>query len=101
MKQQKQLDLGLEDIDLSLNSELPAPNPVVCVHHIFLYKGEQHLRIIPGKKLFNSTMVHEVVNRGDVFALNLETGLFTILPGTFIPTPVYTLNVKHHDSQEA
>jgi len=26
-------------------------------------------------------MIHEVVTRGDIFALNLETGEFTILPG--------------------
>jgi hypothetical protein len=101
-KQQKQLSLGLEDIDLNLsesnqNPFCPPDKVPVCVHYIFLYQGQQHLRVIPGKRLFNSTMVHEVVNRGDVFAVNLETGMLTILPGTFTPEPIYTLNIMHHE----
>ena len=49
--------------------------------HTFNHNNTTYVKIIPSKKLFNSTMIHEVVNRGDVFALNLETGEFTILPG--------------------
>lgn len=48
--------------------------------HTFTHNNQLHLKITPAKKLFNSTLIHEVVNRGDVFALNLETGIFTILP---------------------
>ena len=48
----------------------------------FLYQGEVYLRCIPGKSLFRSTMVHEVVNRGDIFALNVNTQEFTIIKGT-------------------
>lgn len=47
---------------------------------IFMHNGEPYLRIIPSKKLFNSTMIHEVVTRGDFFAVNLLTNIFTILP---------------------
>jgi len=43
------------------------------------------MRAIPAKKLFNSTMVHEVVNRGDIFAVCMETGTLTILRGTLTP----------------
>lgn len=39
------------------------------------------MRVVPGKKLFQSTLVHSVVNRGDVFAVDMETGILTILPG--------------------
>lgn len=46
----------------------------------FIHNDQLHLKITPAKKLFNSTLIHEVVNRGDVFALNLSTGIFTILP---------------------
>lgn len=45
------------------------------------YEGKTYIRVIPGKKLFQSNLVHSVVNRGDVFAVCLETGLLTILPG--------------------
>jgi hypothetical protein len=38
------------------------------------------MRITPAKRLFNSTMIHEVVTRGDFFAVNLQTGVFTVLP---------------------
>jgi len=49
--------------------------------HTFNQNNTTYVKIIPAKKLFNSTMIHEVVTRGDIFALNLETGEFTILPG--------------------
>lgn len=48
----------------------------------FELDGVIYVRIVPGKKLFNSTMVHSVVNRGDIFALRLEDSVFTIIPGT-------------------
>lgn len=44
-------------------------------------QNEYYTRIIPAKKLFNSTMIHEVVNRGDIFALNVNTGIFTVISG--------------------
>lgn len=47
----------------------------------FLYQGELYIRVVPGKKLFQSTMVHEVVNRGDVFALRVADSCLTIIPG--------------------
>lgn len=48
----------------------------------FIYNGQTYIRLIPGKKLFQSTMVHEVVNRGDIFGMNIQTQVFTIIPGT-------------------
>ena len=47
----------------------------------FTYEGELYIRAVPGKKLFNSTMVHEVVNRGDIFALRVRDQQLTIVPG--------------------
>lgn len=55
----------------------------------FELDGVVYVRIVPGKKLFNSTMVHSVVNRGDIFALRLEDSVFTIIPGN--------MNVRHFD----
>jgi ribosomal protein L16/L10AE len=48
----------------------------------FRYEGELFLRVVPAKPLFKSSMVHEVVNRGDVFAVRLSNGQLTIVPGT-------------------
>ena len=45
------------------------------------YNGKTYIRVIPGKKLFQSNLIHSVVNRGDVFAVCLEDGVLTILPG--------------------
>lgn len=48
---------------------------------VFDLDGTLYLRVIPGKRLFQSTMVHEVVNRGDIFAVRLEDSVLTIVPG--------------------
>jgi hypothetical protein len=49
---------------------------------VFKYANEYYVRCIPAKRLFNSTMVHEVVNRGDIFAMKLSNQVLTIIPGT-------------------
>lgn len=48
----------------------------------FLYKGELYIRVIPSKMLFRSTMVYEVVNRGDIFAIRASDSQLTVIPGT-------------------
>lgn len=60
---------------------------------VFELDGTLYLRVIPGKKLFQSTMVHEVVNRGDIFAVRLEDSVLTIVPGKS--------QVTHHDLRTA
>jgi hypothetical protein len=47
----------------------------------FLHNNELYIKVIPGKRLFQSTMVHEVINRGDIFAVRLSDSLLTILDG--------------------
>ena len=47
----------------------------------FIYNGDIYLRAIPAKTLFNSTLVHEVVNRGDIFAVRCSDQKLTIVPG--------------------
>jgi hypothetical protein len=47
---------------------------------IFIWKDVSYMHIIPSKTLFRSTTIHEVVTRGDIFAVNLHTGIFTVLP---------------------
>lgn len=48
----------------------------------FIYNNKTYIRAIPSKSLFRSSMVHEVVNRGDIFALEVESQILTIIPGT-------------------
>lgn len=47
---------------------------------VFVYADTPYMRVTPVKKLFNSTMVHEVITRGDFFAVNLQNNNLTILP---------------------
>ena len=47
----------------------------------FTYKDELYIRCIPGKRLFQSTMIHSVVNRGDIFAVRVRDQVLTIIPG--------------------
>lgn len=48
----------------------------------FIYEGDIYLRVIPVKRMFQSTMVHDVVTRGDVFAVRMKDSSFTVIPGS-------------------
>mgnify|MGYP000485163025 CR=1 FL=1 len=56
---------------------MKTPNQLLA----FYYKNQLYIRAIPAKCLFRSTMIHEVINRGDVLALHVETQQLTIIPG--------------------
>lgn len=45
-------------------------------------------RVAPVKFLVHSTMVHEVLTRGDCFVVNVETGMLTIAPYSLAVTPL-------------
>lgn len=47
----------------------------------FVFNNEPYMRVTPSKQLFHSTTIYEVVTRGDFFAVNLSTGILTILKG--------------------
>lgn len=47
----------------------------------FIYDSEIYIRCIPAKSLFKSSLVHEVVNRGDIFAIRVSDQVLTIIPG--------------------
>jgi hypothetical protein len=47
----------------------------------FTYNNDLYIRCIPGKNLFKSTLVYQVVNRGDIFALRCRDQVLTIIPG--------------------
>ena len=50
----------------------------------FVFNGQPFMKIVPSKRLFRSTLVHDVVTRGDIFAVNLTTGEFTVFPGSIL-----------------
>lgn len=55
----------------------------------FTYLDQLYIRVIPTKRLFNSTTVHEIVNRGDIFAVRVSDSVLTVIPGT--------AKVTHHE----
>lgn len=61
----------------------------------FVYNNNIYFLCKPVKALFKSDMVHNVITRGDVFAVNMLTNELTVIPGTAIVEPVeYDYNYK-------
>lgn len=50
--------------------------------NIFIHNNRHYIRAVPVKALFKSNLIHSVITRGDVFAICIETGEFTVIPGT-------------------
>ena len=55
--------------------------PVTKTLTSFYYKGELYIRAIPAKSLFRSSLIHDVINRGDVMAMRVRDQSLTIIPG--------------------
>ena len=49
---------------------------------VIQWEGEMYIRATPVKKLFQSNLIHDVITRGDVFALRLRDQALTVIPGT-------------------
>lgn len=47
----------------------------------FIYNGNLYIRCIPAKTLFRSTTIHNIVNRGDIFAIRVIDSCLTVIPG--------------------
>lgn len=47
----------------------------------FIYNDELYIRLVPSKRMFQSTLIHQVVNRGDIFAMRVSDQQFTVIPG--------------------
>ncbi len=46
--------------------------------------GVLYTQVTPAKTLFHSTMIHEVVNRGDCFMVEVRSGKLTVLSGELV-----------------
>lgn len=51
----------------------------------FMHSGEEYIQVTPSKRLFNSTMVHDAITRGDIFAVRVRDNMLTILPRQLSP----------------
>ena len=66
---------------LPLDDEYPTLASIKFGECFKLMNGSEiYIKMTPVKTLLHSTMLYEVVTRGDFFALNLLTNIFTILP---------------------
>lgn len=45
----------------------------------FEHNGRQFMKVEPAKFLFNSSLISNVINRGDIFAVDLNTGELTVV----------------------
>lgn len=68
---------------MSYQADLFEENVTVASHLLNAFKldNEWYIRVVPSKALFKSTMVHEVVNRGDIFAIRVRDSQLTIISG--------------------
>ena len=72
-------------VGLIVESESKSAPDVISKLTLIEYNDRKYMKIIPSKRLFNSTMVHEVVTRGDFFAVDMESKQFTVLGGDLAP----------------
>lgn len=73
MRIQKQISLLTEETKPLLHS---IPHGETCS-----FRGKILMRLKPTSFLLNSTLVGDVLNRGDCFVCNVETGTLYIMPG--------------------
>lgn len=62
--------------------------------HFMLYNtvnSDVYKKVAPVKSLVRSTMVHEILTRGDCFVVSINTGLLTVISYN---TPVTSCDVK-------
>jgi hypothetical protein len=92
---QRQTNLGqcqhLAELTIATAAALATLNTATKVNtmKVIVRYSVPYLVCTPAKSLFSSTLIHEVVNRGDLFAVNLLDGTLTVLPGTIsAPEPV-------------
>lgn len=48
----------------------------------FIHNNRTYIRVIPSKYMMNSTMLYEMVTRGDILALDVETQKLVCIKGT-------------------
>jgi len=70
--------MKVEQLTLALDSNAPTLAQVK-LGEVFLHREQPYIKLAPVKTLVRSTLVHEVVTRGDFFVAALVTGSLTVL----------------------
>lgn len=74
---------------LPLDDEFPTLSSIHYGECFKLMNGSEiYIKMTPVKTLLHSTMLYEVVTRGDFFVVNVSTGNFTIMPKSVRVSPV-------------
>lgn len=60
----------------------------------FIHRGQEHMVIEPNTHMFNSQTIRDVVDRGGLFGVNLETGKFGIIPEKVVERHGLKLNYR-------
>ena len=55
----------------------------------FTYKGREYIRVIPSKFMMASTMLYEMITRGDILAMAIDDQKLVCIKGTEL--------VEHHE----
>ena len=74
---------------LPLNDDFPTLSSIRYGECFKLMNGtEIYIKMTPVKTLLHSTMLYEVVTRGDFFVVNVSTGNFTVMPKSVRISPI-------------
>lgn len=60
----------------------------------FVINNQAFMKVVPAKSLIRSTTIHDVVTRGDFFAVNLSTGELTVVTQNKFQLEGYVQGVK-------
>lgn len=60
----------------------------------FVLNNQAFMKVVPAKSLIRSTTIHDVVTRGDFFAVNLSTGELTVVTQNKFQLEGYVQGVK-------
>ena len=74
---------------LPLDDEFPTLSSIRYGECFKLMNGSEiYIKMTPVKTLLHSTMLYEVVTRGDFFVVNVSTGNFTVMPKSVRVSPI-------------
>ena len=74
---------------LPLDADFPTLSSIRYGECFKLMNGSEiYLKMTPVKTLLHSTMLYEVVTRGDFFVVNVSTGNFTVMPKSVRVSPI-------------
>lgn len=91
--------MQLEFVSLSSPTVLRANSMVAG--SVYQHKGNIVMRVKPTRFILNSTVISDVMNRGDVFVVNLAKGTFYAVHGDDEIVPVnYKMHIQSQSHKE-